>query len=555
MTDERYRTCNGIQLKALAQAGLNWLESHYQRVNELNVFPVPDGDTGTNMLLTMRNAHKEVADSESRFVGKVAGGIAHGAIMGSRGNSGTIMSQLWLGFARVLDAAETFDAQLMVKALRQATDTAYRGVQRPVEGTILTVAREVTEEAEAQVNQTDDLHEILAAMVARGWDAVERTPDMLTVLREAGVVDSGGTGLMYILEGMLRFLDGEPVEIEGHTLPQIEAEHNGGMLHHPGENFYDVQFVIKGRHLDGDAIKTVMESMGESAVVVSSTEMVKVHVHVSNPGKPLHYAANIGQISDVVVENMLEQYEAFAQQHHTRHLDNLELYQIEPGQVATIAVTPGVGLAAVFKDLSVSGLVNGGQTNNPSVEEFLQVIEALNTDKVILLPNNKNIILTAQKAAELSDREVIVVPTRSVPQGINAMLLYKNALLLDDANDLEELVEAMLEAKDEIVTAEITTATRSVELDGVKVAEGQVIGLLDGTLCAAGETLEEVVYNVLDKVDMDEMEILTLYYGASVQATDAHALAERLAAQYPALDELEVIYGGQPHYPYILSLE
>ncbi len=554
MTDERYSTCNGIQLKALAQAGLSWLESHYQRVNELNVFPVPDGDTGTNMLLTMRNAHKEVADTSSRHVGKIAGGIAHGAIMGSRGNSGTIMSQLWLGFARIVDEAETFDAKLMIKALRQATDTAYRGVQRPVEGTILTVAREVTEEAEALVEQTDNLHELLDRMVQRGWDAVRRTPEMLAVLAEAGVVDSGGTGLMYILEGMLRFLNDEPVHIEGQTefQLQVEAEHNGGVLHHPGENFYDVQFVIKGHHLDGDSIKTVMESMGESAVVVSSAEMVKVHVHVNNPGNPLHYAANIGQITDIVVENMLEQYEAFAQQHQTRHL---ELHQIKPGQVATVAVTPGGGLAAVFKDLSVTGLVNGGQTNNPSVEEFLQIIESLDTDKVILLPNNKNIILTAQKAAELSRQQVMVLPTRSIPQGISAMLTYKNALLIDDANDLETLLSAMMEAKDEIVTAEITTATRSVELDGVKVAQGQVIGLLDGTLCAAGETDEEVVHAVLGMVDMEEMEILTLYYGANITQADAQALAERLAEEYPELDELEVIYGGQPHYPYILSLE
>ncbi|NDJ84680.1 MAG: DAK2 domain-containing protein [Chloroflexi bacterium] len=535
----------------MAMAGLQWLESHYQRVNELNVFPVPDGDTGTNMLLTMRNATKEVAEMEPRGAGNTAAQMAHGAMMGSRGNSGTILSQLWIGFARTLGEAETFDASLMVEAMRQATETAYRGVQRAVEGTILTVAREMTEEAEELVPTISDLRELLTRIVDRGWDTVRRTPEMLPVLKEAGVVDSGGTGLMYILEGMLRHINGEPVTTGAlyAEASELAPEYEGGQLQHPGENFYDVQFVIKGPNLNSAAIKSAMESMGESAVVVATADAIKVHVHVNNPGVPLTYAANIGQLSDLVVENMLEQYEAFVRQRQPQEPEDFTLRQVNPGDIATIAVAPGPGIAKVFQELGVSGLVNGGQTNNPSVEEFLTAIQAVDTDKIILLPNNKNIVLTAQQVATLvEDRQVLVIPTRTVPEGVSAMVAYQ------PDGDFDAVIQAMSLSRDEVVTGEVTTATRSVELDGIKVTEGQIIGLLEGTLCAVGDSLPHVAASLLQEAELDEMELVTLYYGSDIDAPAAEALAMSLAEEYPEL-EFEVVYGGQPYYPYILSIE
>ena len=372
---EKCVTCNGQQLKTLATAGLHWLTSNYQHVNELNVFPVPDGDTGDNMRMTMENAHKEVSKETSNNASKVASKIAHGAMMGSRGNSGTILSQIWSGFAKILDGAETFDAQLLAKALREATETAYRGVQRPVEGTILTVIREITEMVEANIEEIDDLTVLLEKMVEAGWASVERTPEHLPTLKKAGVVDSGGVGLLYVLEGMLRHLRGEPVETEGTRPVEVDlgAMHEGPQIEHPGENIYDVQFILKGEGLDAVAIKATMEQMGDSVVVVGAETAVKVHVHVRNPGIPLQYAANVAPISDVVVENMEEQYYEYLESRMSASAtEPIEYKSIEAGQIAVIAVAAGHGMAKVFADLGVASVVNGGQTNNPSTEEHAQ---------------------------------------------------------------------------------------------------------------------------------------------------------------------------------------
>jgi uncharacterized protein len=555
-----YLTCDGQELKALANAGMQWLESHYRRVNELNVFPVPDGDTGTNMLLTMRNACQEVAKEKSNDASKIAGKLAYGAMMGSRGNSGTIMSQIWKGFAQSLGDSKTFDVPQAVKALRVAADTAYRGVQRPVEGTILTVAREIAEEAEAQAANTQDLQELLEKIVARGWDAVARTPDLLPKLKEAGVVDSGGSGLVYIYEGMLRYMRGEPVKIEGQTAPTDEEldheEHDLAEILDPGElgYGYDVQFVIKGEGLNPDTVKAAMESMGDSVVVVGNESAVKVHVHVHNPGHPLHYGANLGILLDVVVENMQVQYEEYLKKHGGQakapEAQPLELAQVEPGQIGVVAVIAGDGLAGVFQQLGVAGLVTGGQTNNPSTEEILTAIQKINTGKIIILPNNKNIILAAEQASQLAqNKQCIVVPTRSFAEGVSAMLPYQ------PDGDINAVATAMTRAKENVITGEVTTATRTVELDGVKVTEGQTIGLLNGKLAYSGESVEEVMRGLLAAIeDLEDMELATLYYGDSLHESEAEKLATALAEDFSHL-EFETVYGGQPHYQVIFSVE
>lgn len=536
-------TCDGQKLKQLTQAGKLWLEHNHKHVNELNVFPVPDGDTGTNMLLTMSNAYKEIMEDSTSSVSVMGRRIAHGAMMGSRGNSGTILSQIWIGFADGLGDADTLDSALLAQALHSASEKSWLGVQKPVEGTILTVIREMAEEAADLHSSTPDLIMLLEKVIHRGWAAVRRTPELLPVLKQAGVVDSGGTGLVYILEGMYKHLKGEKLQdIVSMDKAYEEAVSAFGHSFEDSEYNYDVQFVLKGQALDVLTIKSEIEAMGDSGVIIGHDSLVKVHIHVDDPGQPLSYGTKLGVITDVVVENMQEQYEALRQE-----AQPLRLAQIKPGDVGVVAVSAGEGLARVFAELGVAGVVNGGQTNNPSTEEILKAIRSLETNQVIVLPNNKNIILAAEQAAKLSDDvEIVVIPTRTFPQGVAAMLPYR------PDGDLSTLAEAMSNAKDDVLTGEVTIATRSVEIDGVAVRDGQCIGLLDGKLCVADDDIRNVMQKLLE--NGSDCELVTLYYGEAISAEDAERMTAHLAAQFEDF-EFETVYGGQPHYQYILGME
>ncbi len=544
--------CDGDMLKRLAQAGRDWLDQHHAIVNQLNVFPVPDGDTGTNMLMTMRNAVKEAENNTSGAVGQVAADIAHGAMMGSRGNSGTILSQLWQGFAHTLKDQRSLNAELLVKGLRQAADTAYRGVIKPVEGTILTVAREAAEEAEAAYQDTQDILEIFDRVVIRAKDALERTPDMLPILQKAGVVDSGGSGLVYIMEGMQRYLRGETIEVTHRAAEHIEDLAAALAPEDELGYGYDVQFILQGNNLDVNTVRAAIDQMGWSTVVVGDERAVKVHVHVHDPGIPLSYAVSQGAVSDVVVENMQAQFQDYVRERTQSPQSAAMEYakpELDPEDVGVVAVASGDGIAQVFRQLGATELVMGGQTNNPSTQEILDAVQRVPTRNIILLPNNKNIILAAEQAARLAtDQEVIVIPTRSMPQGISALLPY------DPKGELQSLAEAMLEAKDSVVTGEVTTATRSVEINGVAVNAGQVIGLVDGSLAVAGDNLNSVVRDILNRMCVDACELVTLYYGNNVQEQDARALVNELSDRYTEL-EFELVFGGQPHYHYIMSAE
>jgi len=556
---EKWLNCNGRQFKKLAHAGLIWLERHHQAVNALNVFPVPDGDTGTNMLLTMRSAYKRVQDSQENQVGKVADQLAQGALMGARGNSGVILSQIWRGLAHSLKNKDTFDALAMAAAFQEASNTAYNGVMKPVEGTILTVVREAAEEAKDAARKGSDLRFVLDRVLERANQALERTPDMLPVLKQAGVVDSGGKGFIYILEGMMRYLQGELTEammagkdaslINVPSLPaQALAVPEGGSLEFP----YDVQFILLGQNLNVEEVRGRIDSMGDSTVVVGDNQTIKVHVHVKDPGAPLSYGISLGQITDVVVENMQEQMETII--NSTGNNGTLiqllpeEILTLQPGQVAVIAIAPGQGLADVFHSLGVAYVVDGGQTNNPSTEEIFQAIQDVPTDKIIILPNNKNIILAAEAARDISPKQVVVVPTRTIPQGVAAMLSWS----VD--GELEQVAEAMQSASLTVATGQITYATRTVTLDGVDVAEGNMIGLTDSKLCASGPDITSVLGPTLRKMSLDEREILTVYYGDNVSLSEAQQLVAQIEEQYPDI-EVELIYGGQPHYHYILGAE
>ena len=534
--------CDGRGFKRLLRYGLAWLERHQEAINALNVYPVPDGDTGTNMLLTMQSAYAEIESSPQEEVGVIAQQVAHGALMGARGNSGVILSQIFRGFARALEGVAAFTTIQFSAALREAAATAYKGVIKPVEGTILTVAREAAEASVIAAASSDDLRYVLEQVVREARASVMRTPSLLPVLAEAGVVDAGGQGLLTILEGMLRYTRGEAVDIDTDYVRAVDLH----ALHPESEEGYgyDIQFIIHGEGLDVEAIRQTIDSMGDCALVVGDSSAVKVHVHSPEPGTPINYGASLGSLSRVIVENMQEQYQGFilskAQQPLTPE---------EPvASIGTVVVAPGPGLVQVFESLGASAVVPGGQTMNPSTEDLLRAVEQVPSEEVIILPNNKNIIMAAEQAGELASKKVQVVRTTTVPQGIAALLA------LNYQADLEANSHIMSEAASTIETAEITTAVRSVQINGVQVEEGEVIGLVNGKLEAKGNSPEEVTLAALQKMRAADFEIITLYYGESVAADTAHELAAKIESEFPE-QEVEVVDGGQPHYYYILSAE
>jgi DAK2 domain fusion protein YloV len=553
---------DGQGLKRLVEASLAWLKHHQAAINALNVFPVPDGDTGTNMLLTMQSAWDEIADSPEENAGTIAQAIAHGTLMGARGNSGVILSQLWRGFARSLDNKQTIGAADLAVAMQEASDTAYKGVIKPVEGTILTVAREAASAAGQITGEYTDLVSVLDYIVGQTRQAVARTPSQLPVLAEAGVVDAGGQGFYVILEAMLRYLRGETIVVDEAletavdltTVLPVEGPYPGRFGHDSSEPSaiigevaygYDVQFIIVGLNLDVDRIRTEVDAMGESTLVVGDANRVKVHVHVPDPGVPVSYGAALGSLRDVVVEDMQAQYREFILGRSAPLVASLRMPHSE---ISTVAVVPGDGLVRVFESLGAGRVIHGGQTMNPSTQQILDAVEGLPADKLIILPNNGNIVMAAQQAAALSGKEVVVVPTRTIPQGIAALLA------LNYQADLETNVEFMRAATDDVQSGEITTATRSVEIDGVKVRKGEVIGLVNEHLVTSGPTVEAVVWSMLEEMDLADREILTLYYGNGINEEQAEGLAAKISTRYPD-QEIELVDGGQPHYHYILSVE
>lgn len=530
--------CDGQGWKCLLEASTTWLGRHMAVINSLNVYPVPDGDTGTNMLLTMQAALEEVANSPEDTVSTIAHRASHGALMGARGNSGVILSQLLRGMAKSWEDKEVFTARDFAAAMQEASVMAYKAVIKPVEGTILTVARESADAAEAAATEYDDLRLVLEMAVNEAKHSVARTPSLLNVLKEAGVVDAGGQGLFVILEGMLRYIRGETVEADVELTAAVD-------LHPPHEEEYgyDVQFIIQGQSLSVEEVRTAISQMGESTLVVGDQATVKVHIHTPEPGTPLNYGASIGSLSRITVENLQEQYQEFILGQARPPVTSEDICDI-----GTVVVAQGPGLCRVFESLGSSIIVPGGQTMNPSTEEILKAVESLSTNNVIILPNNGNILMAAQQAQNLSKKNVRVVPTTTISQGVGALLAFNYQA------DLETNAKVMEQASTTIQTAEITVAVRSVQLDGLEVNEGEVIGLLNGTLVACGNTLEQVIDQVLGKMNIEEYEIITIYYGRDVSQDDAQALAGQIEEWYPD-QEVELVDGGQPHYHYIISAE
>ncbi len=539
---------DGQVFKKLIEASLTWLRTNQQAVNILNVFPVPDGDTGTNMVLTMQAAWDEIANSAEHNIGKLTRMVAHGALMGARGNSGVILSQLWRGFARALDNFETMDGHLLVDALHQGRNTAYKGVVRPVEGTILTVAKDITTEGERSLAETQDPYDILERIVLAADASVQRTPDLLAVLKEAGVVDAGGKGLFVILEGMSRYVKGLPLDVALATVQPLSAMKMENSLDNiePGQDFEVVIDFHPYQELNLPQFFEDLQQMGTSIQIGEGDGIYRMHIHVPTEKvyEPIQYTKSLGVVTKAAIENLREQVENIQHQRSSA----LQFTPVEPGQIATVAVAPGSGIARVFASLGVSAIVEGGQTMNPSTQEILNAFENLPTDHIVILPNNKNIILTAQAASQLTVKHVTVVPSRSIPQGMAAMMR------LIATGEVDEVVADMNSAMNDVETGEITTATRSVEIDGVNVEEGQIICLLNGKLVLACENLRDAVMGLLKKAHADHFELITLFYGADVSRMEVDAIADRIRKKFPQ-QEIEVQDGGQPHYQFIISIE
>jgi hypothetical protein len=559
-------TLNSACLSRMIAAGVVWFERNHEVINRLNVFPVPDGDTGTNMLHTLRAAYKRMNGVDSAAAADHASALATGAIYGSRGNSGTLLSQMFDGFAKALHGHTEIDAKALAQGFREAVRLAYRALQEPKEGTILTVAREIAEEVEDAATTTNDLKTILERIVVRGTQAVQRTPELLPILKKAGVVDSGGQGLVVFFEGMLRALRGETVitipPLPNADLPDLTAVETpqssalSEVLRSEDERGYgyDVQYIVRGQNLDVEQIRRDIAAMGDSMVVVGDPNLVKVHIHVHDPGVPISYGVKLGVIQDVVVENMQDQSEGYIAMRETEAQDTpaVPIITINHGDAAVIAVAPGAGLRDVFFNLGTAQVISGGATMNPSVEEFLTAMEATPTNRFVLLPNDKNVVLAAEQAARLAGsqgKEAIVVPTVTVPQGVAAMLAFNPQAVLSD------LETEMQDAAQSITTGEVTTAIRAVEMDGVQVLVGQYIGLANGKLVSAADDLPTLLLDLLEKMNIRASEVVTLYYGEDISVEDAGQTAAWLQEQFGDMPEFTVINGGQPHYPYILSAE
>ncbi len=546
----RYARVDGHALRQAIEAASLWLRTNQQLVNQLNVFPVPDGDTGTNMMLTMQSAWNELLALGDTSLSSVAKAVAQGALLGARGNSGVILSQLWRGIARSIEDGDIIGVEGVVAALIEARDTAYKGVVRPVEGTILTVAKDIAQAGELALNEgVDSTLELLERVVEAADRSVASTPDLLPILKQAGVVDAGAKGLFLILEGILRSAYGLPLDqTDVATLPLAELNLEAAQdTIEPGQDWEVIVDFLPHAPLDTRVFYERLVAMGTSIQVGEGEGMYRMHIHVPDTTQfaPIEYVQELGTITKVAIENLMIQTPAAGPM-----LDGIafNVDNAPRGTIAAVAVVPGPGIARVFDSLGTSAVILGGQTMNPSTQQILSAIDKLPNDQVIVLPNNKNIIMAANQAAELSDKEIVVIPSHSVPQGVAAMLEFERDKTLATNS------EAMRTALKEVKTGEITIATRSVEIDGVQAAQGQVIGLLEGRLVLCAEHVDEVLTQLLKSGQAEQAELITMYFGRDLSQADAESLAESVREKWPDAD-VELVSGGQPHYLMILSIE
>lgn len=557
-------TWTGQQLLEALSFASRLLSHHRDRVNALNVFPIPDGDTGTNMALTMNASLKIATDANATdTVGHLADRFAYGALMGARGNSGVILSQIWRGFANGLDGRTELTGADLGKALNMAREKAYGAVMRPVEGTMLTVIRYAAEDGMKAATPDSTVAEVLAAALEGARRALAETPQMLDILRQAGVVDAGGQGVVYLLDGMYRYaLDNTTIDDDS-SIEQVGAEmeflDNVNELHGEDPFGYCTNFMVFGENIDFPAARETFGNMGQSVVAVGDETIVKVHIHTENPGEVLAYALTLGYLDQIKIDNMTLQTEELKDQ-RSQAGDSGNSTSARPswagsdiptdvhGDIGVIAVAAGQGLADALLSMGANLIVMGGQTMNPSTEDLYQAVEAIPAPNVIILPNNKNIILSAQQVVDLTKKNVRVVPSRSMPDGLTALGAFGFSV------DLDANVEAMTAAMEDVSCVEITTAVRDVELNGVDVKEGQLIGLLDGNLVASGTDLVQILRETLQTLSEIDPELLTVFVGEDASEANTESLEQAASELYPDA-EIEVVQGNQPHYHFIIAVE
>ncbi|MGN0372224.1 MAG: DAK2 domain-containing protein [Enterocloster sp.] len=550
-------------------AGAKGLEAKKEWINELNVFPVPDGDTGTNMTLTIMAAAKEVADLENPSMEKLAKAISSGSLRGARGNSGVILSQLLRGFTKEIGTVDTIDTTTLANAMVRATETAYKAVMKPKEGTILTVARGLSDKALEMASQTDDVEEFAHAVIEHGDYVLSQTPEMLPVLKQAGVVDSGGQGLMQVVKGAFDGLTGKTVDLSLDEKKTVQTRPKAAGAARDDIETADIRFGYCTEFIinleksytekDEKELKTYLESIGDSLVVVSDDEIVKIHVHTNHPGLAFEKGLTYGSLSRMKVDNMREEHQerliqdserlAEEQAQQEEALKETKEAAAEHKEFGFIAVSCGDGLDEIFEGIGADCLIEGGQTMNPSTEDMLNAVKKVNADNIYILPNNKNIIMAAQQAAELTeDKNVIVIPSRTVPQGITALVNFMPDL------SAGENADNMIAEMSNVKTAQITYAVRSTNIDGMDIEEGDIMAIGDSGMLAVGKAITDTALDALKSMLDEDCELITIYYGSDVKKEEAEELTEKAGELFPD-KEFDLQYGGQPIYYYLISAE
>jgi DAK2 domain fusion protein YloV len=541
MAPNRPTAVDGPLFKRALLGSLSWLSANHEEANRLNVFPVPDGDTGTNMLLTLQSAVEDIKDSSAAEVSKIAKLASHGSLMGARGNSGVILSQIFRGFARAVEGKSALTPRELAAAFEEAANAAYRAVNKPTEGTILTVAREAGRAATAAAASPEaSVADVIAAAASGARDAVLKTPSQLQILREAGVVDAGGFGLQVILEGMLKTVQESAFAVS--VLPATKAPATQVSLDLPEGGWgYCTEFLIEGNGLDTEVIRDQIEALGNSVLVVGEPELVKVHVHTDDPTRVITLAGRYGKVLRLNVGDMSTQ--------HKRILESEAAAKPpRPNGVGLVAVVAGSGLVEIFRGLGVDAIVEGGQTMNPSTQDMLLAIESVPYQEVILLPNNRNVVLAAKQVVGLTKKKVHILETHSVPEGVAAVVAFR------PERSGDESVAAMKADAERVQTIEVTHAVRDTRSNGLRVKKGDIIGLINEKLEFAGSDYADVVNKALRKLGPDSYELVTVYRGEGASQDDLASLQSAIQSSYPGL-EVEVQEGGQQHYPFILSVE
>ncbi len=543
LSDLHREVISGLHLKDMIISGANNLENNKALVNSLNVFPVPDGDTGTNMSLTMNSAVKEINKCKDLDVSLVADSAATGSLMGARGNSGVILSQIFRGFAKGLKNVKEIDSLALANALMEGSNTAYKAVMKPTEGTILTVIRECAEFGIKIAKSTPNITNFLEKVIDKANETLNKTPEMLPILKQAGVVDAGGKGLIFILKGMhQRLVTGEIIQLSEEPLEETESDISKPIYDDDIVFGYCTEFFIKGRDLNPEEFKKKIIDIGDSIVVVGDENLIKVHIHTNNPGTVIEEALRFGYLSKIKIDNMREQHQELLLSEEEKAANQ------EMKKYGVVAVAMGSGISRIFKDLGADEIIEGGQTMNPSTEDILKSVDRIRAENIIILPNNGNIILAANQAKSLSKKNIVVIPTKSIPQGISALMT------LDYEKSIEDNVKKMNRAIGEVKTGLITYAVRDSNFDGVDIEEGNFLGITEGKISAVGEEITDVINKVMNAMIDEDSSLITIYYGNDVSEDDALKLEEDLKANYEDCD-VEVHYGGQPLYYYILSVE